>query len=174
MNSDKPKRIRKSTDSYLITSNEWLQLFQEIEKSNLSTVAKKYSIRRQTLAKKYHYWENSGLLEEASETRGKWNRIFSNEEETRIVIEILNNYVNNHHGGRVCDKLIKETASKAFLHVSERRKVKEFRLSSGWLHDFRYRHDVIEEMNNGRYYKWSIVKPSQHNEEQQMSCNSTS
>lgn len=170
MSGNKPKRIRRSADSYLITSNEWVQLFQEVEKSNLSKVAKKYSIRRQTLAKKYHVWKTSGLLEEASEARGKWNRIFSNEEETRIIIEILNNYVSNVNGGPVHDNLIKETASQAFKHISERRKVKEFRVSSGWLHDFRFRHDVIEEMKRGKYYKWSIVKPSHHEDEKQISC----
>lgn len=141
-----------------LTQKDWLLLFDRIEEvRNITEVAHQTGIRRQILSEKYNLWKKYGNEYLYSKT---WsNRIFTQEEECELFLEIWNYDYTTDDSQKFCDSVIEKLATEFYNKVSKQRATKPFKVSLGWIIDFRHRFGIKFGASKSYYLQWEIVQP---------------
>lgn len=141
-----------------LTQKDWLELFKKIQEvRNITEVANGAGIRRQILSEKYNLWKKYGDNYVFSKT---WsNRIFTQEEENELFRMIWNYDGLLDKEQRFSDTVIERVASSYYHMIQHGRKVKPFKVSLGWIIDFRHRFGIKFKSNKSYYLQWEIISP---------------
>lgn len=142
-----------------LTQPEWLMLFKRIEDvRNITEVANATGIRRQILSEKYNLWKKFG--DNYLYTKTWSNRIFTETEENELYLRLWNNEIFNERELRFSDSVIERIAASYYKEIQKDRKVKPFKVSLGWIIDFRRRFNISIKSSKCYYLQWEIPIPT--------------
>lgn len=140
-----------------LTQKDWLALFERVQEvRNITEVANDTGIRRQILSEKYNLWKKYGSDYLYSKT---WsNRIFTQEEENELFLQIWNYDSSSAKSPMFCDSVIEKLATEFYNKISRERTVKPFKVSLGWIIDFRHRFGIKFRSTKSYYLQWEIIE----------------
>lgn len=151
------KQINNISVHTKISLEKWIQMFKEIEQTrNISLVARTYDVKRQLLSRKYRNWIKRNE-DPSLDKRGLCNRVFSEEEEQKILSNLWQDAL--VHGSKMVfsDEYVTKTAKTFYNLFKAQRSMKPFQASPGWSFEFKKRHGIDVTNRKSKYHEWTII-----------------